>query len=392
VSADAVDTSEMETSKSTSKVVVIAGGGTGGHIYPGLAVAKELTARGYSVHWVGAAGGLEEKIVTHAGLPLHLIRIGKLHSSVGIVDQIKTVLGLPLAFLQALKLALQLKPQAVLGVGGFASGPFLFVSSLLNYRTVIWEPNAHAGLANRWLAKIVDECLLVFEAASRDLKGKRVHRVGLPVRDSIQPRSREAVEGRKFRVLVFGGSQGARAINRVVADWVEKTDLADGSVHLIHQTGKYDFQEISNRYEGWKAAKRKAGFADAQLNLECHEYIHDMDQRYAWADLLVCRAGASTVAEVAASGKAALFVPLPTAADNHQFKNAEVLAHANAAILVEQKDFDVATLDQTVRRLRQNLAELGELEKNVLKFSAPGAASSIASYVLGLPRSAKGNS
>lgn len=380
------------SAKGSSKTVVIAGGGTGGHIYPGLAVAKDLASRGYDVHWVGAAGGLEEKIVTHAGLPLHLIRIGKLHSSVGLVDQIKTVLGLPLAFLQALGLALRLKPHAVLGVGGFASGPFLFVSALLRYRTVIWEPNAHAGLANRWLSKIVDECLLVFEAASRDLKGKRVHRVGLPVRDSIHPRSREELTDRKFRVLVFGGSQGARAINRVVADWVEKTGLADGTVHLVHQTGKYDYQEISARYVAWKAARRAEGLTEAQLPLECQEYIHDMDQRYAWADLLVCRAGASTVAEVAASGKAALFVPLPTAADNHQLKNAEVLAKAHAAILIEQKDFDVAALDQTIRRLRQNLAELGELEKNVLKFSAPGAASAIASYVLGLPRSAKGNS
>lgn len=372
--------------------VVIAGGGTGGHIYPGLAVAKELIARGYSVHWVGASGGLEEKIVTHAGLPLHLIRIGKLHSSVGIWDQIKTVLGLPLAFAQALMLALRLRPHAVLGVGGFASGPFLFVAALLNYRTVIWEPNAHAGLANRWLAKIVDECLLVFEAASRDLKGKRVHRVGLPVRDSIKPQSRDAVSGRKFRVLVFGGSQGARAINRVVAEWVEKTGLADGTVHLIHQTGKYDYAEVSGRYEAWKTAERSKGVSEDRLSLECREYIHDMDQMYAWADLLVCRAGASTVAEVAASGKAALFVPLPTAADNHQLKNAEVLAKAQAAILVEQKNFDVATLDQTVRRLKQNLAELGELEKNVLKFSAPGAAATIASYVLGLPRSVKGMS
>ncbi len=372
--------------------VVIAGGGTGGHIYPGLAVAKELIARGYSVHWVGASGGLEEKIVTHAGLPLHLIRIGKLHSSVGIWDQIKTVLGLPLAFAQALMLALRLRPHAVLGVGGFASGPFLFVAALLNYRTVIWEPNAHAGLANRWLAKIVDECLLVFEAASRDLKGKRVHRVGLPVRDSIKPQSRDAVSGRKFRVLVFGGSQGARAINRVVAEWVEKTGLADGTVHLIHQTGKYDYAEVSGRYEAWKTAERAKGVSEDRLSLECREYIHDMDQMYAWADLLVCRAGASTVAEVAASGKAALFVPLPTAADNHQLKNAEVLAKAQAAILVEQKNFDVATLDQTVRRLKQNLAELGELEKNVLKFSAPGAAATIASYVLGLPRSVKGMS
>lgn len=371
--------------------IVIAGGGTGGHIYPGLAVAKELQSKGYTVHWVGASGGLEEKIVTHAGLPLHLIRIGKLHSSVGIVDQLKTILGMPLAFVQALMLAFRLKPRAVLGVGGFASGPFLFVSALLNYRTVIWEPNAHAGLANRWLAKLVDECLVVFEAAARDLKGKRVHRVGLPVREQIKPQSREPARGRKFRVLVFGGSQGARAINRVVADWVEKTGLSGGAVHLVHQTGKYDFAEVSRRYEVWRQEQRNKGISDADLSLECREYIHDMDQMYAWADLLVCRAGASTVAEVAASGKAALFVPLPTAADNHQFKNAEVLAKAQAAILIEQKSFDVATLDQTVRRLRENLAELGEFEKNVLKFSAPGAAVSIASYVLGQPRPLKGS-
>ena len=125
-------------------LIVIAGGGTGGHIYPGLAVAKALKDKGFEVHWVGARGGLEEKIVTREGLPLHLIQIGKLHHTVGIFTRIKTVLGFPLAFFQALKLALQLKPVAVLGVGGFASGPFLFVAALLGRRTVIWEPNAHA--------------------------------------------------------------------------------------------------------------------------------------------------------------------------------------------------------------------------------------------------------
>jgi UDP-N-acetylglucosamine--N-acetylmuramyl-(pentapeptide) pyrophosphoryl-undecaprenol N-acetylglucosamine transferase len=365
--------------------IVIAGGGTGGHIYPGLAVAKELQDQGFIVHWIGAHGGLEEKIVTHAGLPLHLIRIGKLHSSVGLLDQIKTVLGMPLAFVQALILAYRLKPRAVLGVGGFASGPFLFVAALMGYRTVIWEMNAHAGLANRWLAKMVDKCLVVFEAAARDLKGSSVHRVGLPVREEIKPQDRASASGRPFRVLVFGGSQGARAINRVVAKWVEQTALDDGAVHLIHQTGKHDFAEVSLRYEAWKRDRLSKGVSDEKLNIDWREYIHNMAEMYAWADLLVCRAGASTVAEVAASGKAALFIPLPTAADNHQFKNAEVLAKSHAAIIIEQKNFDVATLDQTIRRLRENETELRDFEKNVVKFAAPGAAVTVAAYLLGQP-------
>jgi UDP-N-acetylglucosamine--N-acetylmuramyl-(pentapeptide) pyrophosphoryl-undecaprenol N-acetylglucosamine transferase len=368
------------TAESENKTVVIAGGGTGGHIYPGLTVAKVLLEQGYAVHWVGASGGLEEKIVAHAGLPLHLIRIGKLHSSAGLAARIKTVFGLPFAFLQAVFLAIRLRPRAVLGVGGFASGPFLFVSwlfsSFFRIRTVLWEPNAHAGLANRWLAKVVDECLLVFEAAARDLKAKRVHRVGLPVRDTMKAVGRASLTGRRFRVLVFGGSQGARAINRVVADWAEQTGLTNADIELIHQTGKYDFAEVSARY-----AKLQANNIGPAIS--CFEYLHDMDQRFAWADLLVCRSGASTVAEVAACGKAALFVPLPTAADNHQLKNAEVLRNAKSALVIEQKDFTVASLESTMLMLRSSPERLAELEKNVLKFSAPGAAKMIAAHVLG---------
>jgi UDP-N-acetylglucosamine--N-acetylmuramyl-(pentapeptide) pyrophosphoryl-undecaprenol N-acetylglucosamine transferase len=367
-------------SVSENRTVVIAGGGTGGHIYPGLTVAKVLSEHGYVVHWVGASGGLEEKLVTHADLPLHLIRIGKLHSSAGLAARIKTVFGLPFAFLQAVFLVIRLRPRAVLGVGGYASGPFLFVSWLfspvLKIRTVIWEPNAHAGMANRWLAKVVDECLLVFEAAARDLKARRVYRVGLPVRDTMKAVGREELSGRKFRVLVFGGSQGARAINRVVADWAEQTGLKNSDVELVHQTGKYDYAEVSSRY-----AKLQANSLSPAIT--CYEYLHDMDQRFAWADLLVCRSGASTVAEVAACGKAALFVPLPSAADNHQLKNAEVLRNAKSALVIEQKDFTVASLESTMLMLRSSPERLAELEKNVLKFSAPGAAKMIAAHVMG---------
>ncbi|MDX9730837.1 MAG: undecaprenyldiphospho-muramoylpentapeptide beta-N-acetylglucosaminyltransferase [Bdellovibrionales bacterium] len=363
-----------------SERVVIAGGGTGGHIYPGLAVARVLADRGYDVHWVGAVGGLEESIVTRAELPLHLIRIGKLHHSVGLLARLKTVLGMPLAFIQALRLVMRLKPVAVLGVGGFASGPFLFVAALLRIRTVIWEPNAHAGMANRLLSRFVDECLVVFEAAADGMKGgrdgKSAYRVGLPVRASMRPVRRSPSAGRSFRVLVFGGSQGARAINKVVTDWVSSDLWTEGDIELIHQTGRYDFEDTKVIYERlWIAGSRKT--------VECHEYLHDMDARYVWADLIICRAGASTVAEIATCGKAAIFVPLPTAADNHQLKNAMVLGQAGAAVCIEQKDFTPDVLNSTIRRFQAEPSLLESYERTVRQFAIDQAAETIASHVIG---------
>lgn len=358
------------------KRVVIAGGGTGGHIYPGLAVAKVLAERGYEVHWVGARGGLEEKIVprptTAAPPELHLVSIGKLHASAGLLVRLRTVLMMPLAFLQALQLVLRLKPVAVLGVGGFASGPFLFVAALLGYRTVIWEPNAHMGMANRLLAPLVDLCLVVFEEATRQINNKvrtKSVRVGLPVRSSIRPGERPPLAGRNLRVLVFGGSQGARPINRVISQAVATNFLYD--VDLVHQTGPYDYQQTRALYESL-----------GRPNVELHEYLHDMEARYQWADLVICRAGASTVAEIAACGKAAVFVPLPTAADNHQYKNASVLAQAGAAVLIEQKDFSVDTLSATIQRFRKSPETAAELGRAAMAFASPNAAEEIARRVL----------
>ena len=353
--------------------VVIAGGGTGGHIYPGLAVAKVLSDQGYEVHWVGAVGGLEEKIIPREGLPLHLIRVGKLHHTVGLLTRIRTLLGLPRAFVQSVRLAMRLKPVAVLGVGGFASGPILFVSALLGYRTVIWEPNAHAGLANRWLSRMVNECLLVFEEAASGLRAKNVFRVGLPVRASIQPARRSPAASRPFRILVFGGSQGARPINRAISAWVA-SELWSQDFELVHQTGRYDFEEIGNLYEGLKAQGRAGGVTYL-------EYLHDMDARYSWADLVICRSGASTAAEIAACGKAAIFIPLPTAADDHQLKNARVFERAGAAVVIEQKNLSTAALDEAVRRFQKEPELVESLERAVRQFASPQAAETIAKHV-----------
>ncbi len=355
--------------------VVIAGGGTGGHIYPGLAVAKVLRDLGHEVFWVGANGGLEEKIVAREGLPLHLIKIGKLHHTVGFWTRIKTLLGFPLAFFQALKLILKLQPASVLGVGGFASGPFLFVAALMGRRTVIWEPNAKAGLTNRLLAKVVDERLLVFDEAAKDLSGQSAHRVGLPVRSSILPVVRSPLKGRPFRILVFGGSQGARAINRVISDWVGSNHWSE-AIELVHQTGRLDFEETQKKYAELVAKGRK-------ISVTCLEYIHDMDARYAWADLIICRAGASTAAELAAAGKASILVPLPSAADDHQLKNAKVFEAAGAAMLIEQKNLSVESLSRGVRSFQDDPVLVERLEQAVRRFASPQAAAVIAGHVLG---------
>lgn len=344
--------------------VIIAGGGTGGHIYPGVAIARavEKMYPDVKAHFVGATGGLEEKIVPREGFPLHVVPVGKLHHSVGLLTRLKTLLTLPMAFVAAWRILRELKPVAVLGVGGFASGPILFVASLFGYRTLIWEPNAYPGLANRLLARRVDESLLVFEEAGKHLSSRRKSMSGLPVRSTMVPAPRATGP---LRILVFGGSQGARFINNLVVESLKLGGWMDG-IELVHQTGPADFARIKEAYAG------------APATYSVHEYLHDMDKRYAWADLVVCRSGASTVAEICACRKAAIFIPLPTAADDHQRKNAEVLAKADAAMCLQQSELTPEKFSETLKRFRDDRSLITRYEQNVVKFQYPNAAEKIA--------------
>lgn len=351
--------------------MIIAGGGTGGHIYPGVAIARALQRLHpeLEVHFVGSEGGLEEKIVPREKLPLHTVQIGKLHKSVGLKARIKTMFQLPLALLASARILRKLKPVAVLGVGGYASGPLLFVSTLMGVRSLIWEPNAYPGMTNRMLARFVDECLLVFNEAGQYLNARKVTPVGLPVRPVMIPQARP--EGKPLRILVFGGSQGARAINEVVSQSVASGGEWLNGVELVHQTGPLDFQKVKGIYD-----------AVSLPQVQVFEYLHDMDARYAWADIVVCRAGASTVAEICACRKAAVFIPLPTAADDHQKKNAEVLARGDAAELVLQKDFTPDKFQRLVTEFRDNRSKVRKLEENVTKFAFPDAADAIVARIL----------
>ena len=356
------------------KNVVIAGGGTGGHIYPGIAIARAIKAQhpDYEIHFVGTASGLENKIVPREGYLLHHISIGKLNHAGGWLSKIKTLIGMPKAFVQSIALLMELKPQVILGVGGYASGPFVLVASLMGFRTAIWEPNAFPGMTNRWLSRVVGRSFVVFEEASQFLHSEDISQVGIPIRKEVEALALNDFQHNpeEFHILVTGGSQGARAINFAVRDAVVKGGNWLRGVKIVHQTGPLDFAAVASAYEGKNEAM-------------AHEYLYQMEQSYKWADLIICRAGASTVAEVAAAGKPAIFIPLPSAADDHQRKNAESLVKNQAAKMILQKDLTVEFLIERIEELKKDTQGRQEMRKNLSKFYKPQAAEKMADLLIG---------
>jgi UDP-N-acetylglucosamine--N-acetylmuramyl-(pentapeptide) pyrophosphoryl-undecaprenol N-acetylglucosamine transferase len=352
------------------KTVIIAGGGTGGHIYPAVAIARALLQKDpdLDIQFVGSPGGLETKIVPREGFPLHLIRVGKLNQAGGVLSKIKTLLGIPGALIQSASLLFTLKPIVVLGVGGFASGPFVLTASLLGFKSAIWEPNAHPGLTNRWLSRFVRQSLVVFEDAQKFLSSKEILPVGLPVRREVEDITEKTPES-NFHVFVFGGSQGARAMNKVVKETLTKYASQLKDVEFVHQTGTHDIAEVTEAYQGFE-------------NYQPFEFIYGMEQYYKWADLVICRAGASTVAELAACGRPAVLIPLPWAADNHQLKNAQSLVDHQAGELLEQKDLTPEKLLEVILRLKNDPAKRTQMSMNLKKFHKPRAADRIAEHLL----------
>lgn len=352
------------------KTIVIAGGGTGGHIYPGIAMARAIQKLDPSVevHFVGTAMGLESKIVPREGFPLHLIESGRLNVK-SPIRKLKTLLKIPVGLWQSFRLLGQLKPLYVIGVGGYASGPFVLAASIIGFNTAIWEPNAMPGMANRLLSRFVDKCFVVFSEAKNHLHNKHILQTGMPVREEIEKAVRAKRTDNKFHLLSFGGSQGARTINYCLNDaimsggsWVQ--DLA-----VVHQLGSLDFAEVSKRYQG------------APCDVEAHEFIYDMPKYYSWADIVVSRGGASSIAEAAAYGIIPIIIPLP-AADDHQQKNAESLVEKNAGRMILQKDLTPARLISEIQSLRQDKALRDQMVQNIKSFYIPQAATSIAKEIL----------
>ncbi|MEK6773718.1 MAG: undecaprenyldiphospho-muramoylpentapeptide beta-N-acetylglucosaminyltransferase [Bdellovibrionota bacterium] len=365
--------SEKKNKEHQRKKIVIAGGGTGGHIYPAIAMARALLKKDpdIDIHFVGTAQGLETKIIPREGWPLHLLNVGKLNYAGSYLKKLMTLLRIPWAFVQSSALLFELKPQAVLGVGGYASGPFVLIASLLGFRASLWEPNAIPGLTNRWLSRFVRRSYIVFEDARKFLHSNEIKLVGLPVREVLESQIEKHAPRTDnfFHVLVFGGSQGARAINQVVCEAILSEFEWRKNIKFMHQTGPLDFADIQNKYKD-------------QKQIEAREYLHDMEKQYAWADLVICRAGASTVAEIAACGKATLFIPLPWAADDHQVKNAQTLVDASAADMILQKDLSKDVLVKKIQDLSQDPAKLKSFESKVKMFYKAKAADRMADLLL----------
>ena len=346
--------------------VIIAGGGTGGHVIPALAIAQELRSRhAAEVKFVGTARGIETRLVPAAGFELHLVQVGQLNR-VDLRTRAKTLLDLPRAVFQAAKLIREFRPDVIVGVGGYASGPAMLAGGLMNVPLVAFEPNYIPGFANRMLGPLVRIAVVQFDATCRYFRDCNV--TGVPVRSAffrVPPRPADA----RPTLLVFGGSQGAHAINIAVLGALEKLSARMPQISVIHQTGEKDYIDAQSAY------------LKTTITAEVAPFIDDMPGAFARADLLVCRSGASTVAEITAAGRPAIFIPLPTAADDHQRQNAAALAEVNAARLLPQAELTSERLAQEIAALLSNRAGLAEMSQAARKLAHPDAAGEIARMV-----------
>ena len=349
--------------------VIIAGGGTGGHVIPAIAIAQELKSRYHAeLLFIGTARGIETRLVPAAGFELALINVGALNR-VSLATRLNTLVDLPRAVAQSSALIRRFRPDVMIGVGGYASGPAMLAGALRRVPMMAFEPNVVPGIANRLVARWVKAAAVHFQATQRYFPNSVV--TGVPVRReffNVPPRSADT----PLTLLVFGGSQGAHAINVAVMQALPAIVQIVPGIHLIHQTGQKDYEEVH-------AAATAAG-----VSTEVSPFIDDMPAAFARADLLLCRSGASTVAEVAAAGKPAIFIPLPTAADDHQRHNAETLANAGAARLLPQTELTPDRLAQEVASLLRDRSQLAQMGAAARHFAHPGAAAQIADMAAGI--------
>jgi UDP-N-acetylglucosamine--N-acetylmuramyl-(pentapeptide) pyrophosphoryl-undecaprenol N-acetylglucosamine transferase len=342
-----------------SRTLLIMAGGTGGHIFPGLAVAEEARAAGWQVVWMGARGGMEERLVPRHGIPAAWIRARAARGK-GIVQKLLLPLNLLYSFWESARRIRSLRPDVVLGMGGYVAFPGGMMASLLGRPLALHEQNAIAGLANRVLAGVADKVMVAFPEAL-----KRGEWTGNPVRRDIAavppPEQRFAGRSGALRVLVVGGSLGAQALNEAVPRALAL--LAD-KPRVVHQSGEKHLESL------------RASYAAAGVQGELVAFIDDMARRYAEADLVICRAGAVTIAELSAAGTASVLVPFPHAVDDHQTANARFLAERGAAVLLPQSELTPQRLAKLIGELDR--AALLEMARKARALGKPDAARLVA--------------
>ncbi len=352
--------------------VMIAGGGTGGHVIPALAIADALkSAYAAEICFIGTARGMETRLVPQAGYPLELIDVGQLNR-VSLTTQLKTLVALPRGIVHCMRLLRRWKPQVVVGVGGYASGPGMLAALLQRVPTLAFEPNAVPGMANRLIGKRISAAAVNFAPTLAYFRNAEV--TGIPVRQEFFALPSRSPENPP-RLLIMGGSQGARALNQRMPEIAKALLDAVPGLTILHQAGARHAETAEAAYSASGALRER---------WKVQAFLEDMPKQFAEADLILARSGASTVAELAASGKPSLLVPFPQAADNHQRKNAEVLVEGGAASMLLEKDMTPAALLQALTGLLTNREKLTEMSTRAATFAHPKAAARIAEIVASL--------
>lgn len=359
----------------TAKTVLVMAGGTGGHVFPALAVAQQMREQGMDVHWLGTRAGMEASLIPQAGIAIDFISIKGLRGN-GVLGWLFAPVRIALAVGQAIRICLRLKPSVVLGMGGFVTGPGGLASWLLRRPLVIHEQNAIPGMTNRWLARLAQRVLEAFPNSFAH--SDKVFHTGNPVRAGIlkidRPQQRYAARQGAIRLLVIGGSLGAQALNECVPAALSRLDTGLRP-EVWHQSGRNKLDATCENY-------RSCG-VDARVV----EFIEDMDTAYAWADILICRAGAMTVSEISNVGIASVLVPYPHAVDDHQTANANYLASSGAAILIQQVELGPQRLaDELARLIHGGRQHLLAMANQALVLARPQATETVIQHCLEVAR------
>ena len=343
---------------------MIAGGGTGGHLFPAIAVAEEFDAKcpNAKITFVGTARGLEARIIPHTRWDLILMKVPSI-KGMGFFTKVKTVLYMPIAFIRAFFILMKVRPSIVISVGGYSAGPITLVAALIGKKTVAMEQNAVAGLTNRILGRFVKKVFVTFPESARYFPKKKVIVSGNPVRRKIKELLRsKPTKHHGFNLLLFGGSQGARTINEKMLDALNYlTDVRD-DIHIVHQVGR------AEDIERFSAAYRAKGFS-----AEAYHFIEDMGKAYLTADLVICRAGSTSLAELTVAARPAILIPYPYAADNHQEANARSLADEGAAIMIRNSELTGELLAEQIKKLIEEPLSLASMAEAMRRRAKPEA-------------------
>ncbi|HKW89636.1 MAG TPA: undecaprenyldiphospho-muramoylpentapeptide beta-N-acetylglucosaminyltransferase [Candidatus Acidoferrales bacterium] len=367
----------MKQNDHASAKLLVAGGGTGGHVFPAIAVAREWLRRGdpgarkREVVIVGTQSGLEARLVPEAGLPLETIRVAGL-KGIGGMKFFRNLAMLGAGFKDSAGILRRHRFAAAFGVGGYASGPMMLLAALRGIPSILFEPNTEPGFTNRVLARMATRIATGFEETARRFGSKAVA-TGCPVRNEFFATS-PRVPASPFRILITGGSRGAAPINQAVMGALGLLEPQKNQLFVVHQTGERDYNAVH------------AAYARHELNAEVSPFIGNMAERFAQADLIVSRSGAITVAEIAAAGRAAIFIPFGAATDSHQLRNAQAMHQAGAARVIEQKDLTPQRLVGEIFSLLDQPGRIQEMQQRARALARPRAVEDIVDLLEGVMR------